>query len=119
MRPRRFLSIVAILFLLVPMTCPLMAAAQTEKTEHSGHDCAGTTGKQQKQENSGMHVCCDQQAIQAKAIELKQWNSDEMLTPMTSESIAGMSIVVQALQDFAHLRFKTGDLLAKLSVLRI
>jgi hypothetical protein len=107
------LSIVAILFLLSPLVCPLMAA---QETEDSAHSCSG---EQQKQKEQAMHSCCDQQAIQAKAFELKDWNASQMLPLAESELTARMSIVVPGLQDRSHLHRKTGDLLAKLSVLRI
>jgi len=113
MLSRKLISVLAILFLLSPFACPLMAAS---KTENSSHDCAG---EQQKQEDQGMDSCCDQQAIQAKAVELKYWDSAEMFALVESISPSRISIAVQGVQDSAHLRLKTGDRLAKLSVLRI
>ena len=112
MRTTTLLSILTIFFLLTPLACPLMATA---KTEHSSHNSC--PGDQQKQENQGVHACCDQQAVPVKSIVAESGNSVEMLPP--SGSSATDFVVVQALQDFTHLHLKTGDLLAKLSVLRI
>jgi len=110
MRARKLLTILAILFLLSPLACPLMAAP---KSEHSSHDC---NGEQQEQENHRVHSCCDQQAIIVEVVQLYFRNFIQLLPQ--SDSAAATSVVVQALQDFAHLYLKTGDLLAKLSILR-
>lgn len=112
MRATTIFSVLAILILLSPLACPLIASA---KTEYSSHACPSDP---QKQQDEGRHTCCNQQAVVSKAVETVGAGSVEMLLPLDLTIVE--SVLVHAFQDFPqHLHLKKWDLISKFCVLRI
>ena len=112
MRAHKVIIILTVISLFSPLTCSLMAAPTSE---HSSHN--DSPGKQQNQEQQGLHSCCDQEAVPVKVVHANAGYSISILRQHCL--MPGTSIVVHPFQNCANLHREVRDLLAKLSVLRI